>query len=165
MYKHKLRLFFLFLFFLGFGGSWGGKVLKGTWNFIWPSISLGSNSSIPYTSFRFRFLLFGASLIAQLVKNPPAMQETLVRFLGWEDPLEKGQATHSSILVLPLWLSRWRNCLQCGRPGFDHWVGKIPCRRERLPTPVFWPGEFHGLYSPWDHKESDTTERLSLLLF
>ena len=35
-------------------------------------------------------------------------------------------------------------------------------RRERLPTPVFWPGEFHGLYSPWGHKESDTTERLSL---
>ena len=33
---------------------------------------------------------------------------------------------------------------------------------ERLPTPVFWPGEFHGLYSPWGHKESDTTERLSL---
>ena len=29
------------------------------------------------------------------------------------------------------------------------WVGKIPWRRERLPTPVFWPGEFHGLYSPW----------------
>ena len=32
------------------------------------------------------------------------------------------------------------------RPGLDPWVGKIPCRRERLPTPVFWPGEFHGLY-------------------
>ena len=31
-----------------------------------------------------------------------------------------------------------------------------------LPTPVFWPGEFHGLYSLWGHKESDTTERLSL---
>ena len=31
-----------------------------------------------------------------------------------------------------------------------------------LPTPVFWPGEFHELYSPWGHKESDTTERLSL---
>ena len=46
-----------------------------------------------------------ASLIAQLVKNPPAMQETLVRFLGWEDLLEKGMATHSSILGLPLWLS------------------------------------------------------------
>ena len=37
-------------------------------------------------------------------------------------------------------------------------------RRERLPTPVFWPGEFHGLYSPWGCKQSDTTERLSLLL-
>ena len=35
---------------------------------------------------------------------------------------------------------------------------KIPWRRERLPTPVFWPGEFHGLYSPWAHKQSDTTE-------
>ena len=37
-------------------------------------------------------------------------------------------------------------CLQYGTPGFDPWVGKIPWRRERLPTPVFWPGEFHGLY-------------------
>ena len=39
------------------------------------------------------------SLVAQLVKNPPAMQETWVRSLGWEDPLEKGKATHSSILA------------------------------------------------------------------
>jgi len=44
------------------------------------------------------------------------------------------------------------------------WVGKIPWRREGLPTPVFWPGEFHGLYSPWGRKDSDTTERLSLSL-
>ena len=42
-----------------------------------------------------------ASLVAQLVKNPPATQETTVGFLGWEDPLEKGQATHYSILGLP----------------------------------------------------------------
>ena len=39
-----------------------------------------------------------ASLVAQLVKNPPAMWETWVRSLGWEDPLEKGKATYSSIL-------------------------------------------------------------------
>ena len=65
-----------------------------------------------------------ASLIAQLVKNPPAMQETWVQ----------------------------------------SWVGKILWRRERLPTPVFWPGEFHGLHSPWGHTESDTTEWLSLSL-
>ena len=49
--------------------------------------------------------LFRASLVAQLVKNPPAMQETPLRFLGREDLLEKGYATHSSILGLPLWLS------------------------------------------------------------
>ena len=40
-----------------------------------------------------------ASVVAQLVKNPPAMRETWVRSLGWEDPLEKGKATHSSILA------------------------------------------------------------------
>ena len=54
-----------------------------------------SLSGIPF------YLQNGASLIAQLVKNPPAMQKTQVRFLGQEDPLEKGQATHSSILRLP----------------------------------------------------------------
>ena len=66
-----------------------------------------------------------ASLMAQLVKNLPAKQETWVWSLGWEDPLEK----------------------------------------ERLRIPVFWPGEFHGLYSLWGHKESDMTERLSPSLF
>ena len=51
-------------------------------------------------------------LVAQPVKNPPAMLET----------------------------------------RFDPWVGKIPWRREQLPTPVFRPGEFHGLCSPWGHR-------------
>ena len=46
-----------------------------------------------------------AFLVAQLVKNPPAMQETWVRFLGWEDLLEKVAATHSSILA---WRIPWR---------------------------------------------------------
>ena len=63
-----------------------------------------------------------ATLVGQLVKNLPAMREIWVRFLGWEDPLEK----------------------------------------ERLPTPIFWTGEFQGLYSPWGHKELDMTEWLSL---
>ena len=43
--------------------------------------------------------LIKASLVAQLVKNPPAMWETWVQSLGWEDPLKKGMATHSSILA------------------------------------------------------------------
>ena len=37
--------------------------------------------------------------------------------------------------------------------GFDPWLGKIPWRTEQLPTPVFWPGEFHGLCSPWGHEQ------------
>ena len=40
-----------------------------------------------------------ASLVAQLIRNPPAMQETPIRFLGWEGALEEGMATHSSILA------------------------------------------------------------------
>ena len=67
------------------------------------------------------------------------MQETPVQLLGWEDSLEKGLATHSSILGFPLWLTWERICLQSRIPGFHPWVGKIPWRRERLPTPVFWP--------------------------
>ena len=47
-----------------------------------------------------------ASLVAQLVKNPPAMQETWVRSLGWEDPLEEGMATHSSILTWTISMDR-----------------------------------------------------------
>ena len=57
---------------------------------------------------------------SSVVRNPPAMQETLVQF----------------------------------------WVGKIPWRREWVPTPVFWPGEFNGLYSPLGFKEWDMAEQL-----
>ena len=70
----------------------------------WTVVTIGLEKSLS------RFTT--ASLVAQLVKNPPAMWET----------------------------------------RFDPWVGKIPWRREGLPTPVFWPREFHGLYSPWGWK-------------
>ena len=50
-----------------------------------------------------------------------------------------------------------------GRLAFDPWVWKISWRRERLSTPVFWSGEFHGLYSPWGRKELDRTEHHSSL--
>ena len=49
-------------------------------------------------------IYFWASPVAQLVKNPPAMWETWVQSLGWKDPLEKGTATHSSILA---WRIPW----------------------------------------------------------
>ena len=67
-----------------------------------------------------------------------------------------------NITIRLSWQSIW---LHRGRPEFYPWVRKVPWRRERLPTPVFWPGEFHGLYSPQGHKESDITEQLSLSHF
>ena len=78
-----------------------------------------------------------ASLVVQPVKNPPAMRETWVPSLGGEDPLEKGQATHSSLLGLLWWLSWQRIRLHCGRPG-NPWVGKIPWRREWLLGGTCW---------------------------
>ena len=57
------------------------------------------------------------SLVAQLVKNPPAMWETWVRSLGWEDPLEKGKANHSSILA---WRTPWTvQSMELQRLGHD----------------------------------------------
>ena len=50
--------------------------------------------------FRVNYSILRASLVAQLVKNLPAVQKTQIQSLGWEDPLEKEMATHSSILGL-----------------------------------------------------------------
>ena len=71
-------------------GSWGCKELD--------IISIAAAGTFLY-SFKYVY-----SLLAQMVKNPPAMQETWVQSLGWEDPLEKGIATHSSILA---WRIPW----------------------------------------------------------
>ena len=59
-------------------------------------------------------------------------------------------------------------CLQCRRPGFDPWFGKILWRRKWQPIPVFLPGKFHGQrslvgYSPWGRKELATSERVHLM--
>ena len=72
----------------------------------------------------------------------------------------KSQLTNKK---LPWWLRLLKICLQCGRPEFDPWVRKILWRKEWLPTPAFWPGEFHEQrsltgYSPWGRKELDTTK-------
>ena len=61
--------------------------------------SEGAPSAGPLPSFLAAIMFSMASLIAQLVKNLPAMRGTPVQFLGWEDPLEKGKATHPSILA------------------------------------------------------------------
>ena len=83
---------------------------------------------------------FGASLVAQLVKNLPAMQETWVQSLDWEDPLDKGKATHSSILA---WRIPWtvhgvkKSQTQLSDFRFHFW------RRKWQPSLVILPGEFH----------------------
>ena len=67
-----------------------------TWGFV-PSVQYQQN---------YFASVHGASLVAQMVKNPPAMWETWVRSLGQEDPLEEGMATHSSVLAWRILMDR-----------------------------------------------------------
>ena len=90
------------------------------------------------------------------------MQEILGRFLGRIDPLEKDRIPTSVFFGFFPGGSAGNNLPVMRETWLGSWVGKIPWRRERLPTPVFWAGEFHGLYSSWGHKELYMTERLSL---
>ena len=65
---------------------------------------------------KYKYGYLWASLVVQLVKNPPARWETWVRSLGWKDPLEKGKATHSSILA---WRTAWKKSLGSQRVGHN----------------------------------------------
>ena len=68
-------------------------------------VELFSSLKLGLDNYDLNIFISYRSLVAQMVKNLPAMQETSVLFLGQEDPLEKGQATHSNFLGLPCWLS------------------------------------------------------------
>ena len=87
------------------------------------------------------------------------MQETTVQFLGQEDLLEKGQATLSSILGLPLGSAGKESACNAGDLGSIPGLGRFSWRREQLPTPAFWPGQFHGLYVV--HRVAKSQARLS----
>ena len=81
---------------MGFPGNSVGK--ESACNAGNPSSIPGSGRS-PGEGLVYLLHCFLATLVAQAVKNPPAIRETWVRFLSWEDPLEKGTTTHSSILA------------------------------------------------------------------
>ena len=110
-----LLICFLLQISMGFPHSLVGR--ESTCNAGDPGLIPGSGRSAG-EGIGYPLQFWGASLVAQLIKNLPAIEETWVQSLGWEDPLEKG----------------------------------------KLPTSVFWPGEFHGRNSSWGCKESDTSE-------
>ena len=105
------------------------------------------------------YVFIWASLVAQPVKNLPAMQETVVRFLGWEDLLEKGQG-------YPLqysWVSLVVHACNVGNLGLIPGLGRspgggygnplqYPCLENSMDRGSWWVG-----YSPRGHKELDTT--------
>ena len=78
-------------------------------------------------------------MMAQLVKNPPAMQETPVQFLGWEDLLEKGKATHSSILGLPSGSAVKESACNVGDLGSIPGLGRSPRKGNGYPLQYSYP--------------------------
>ena len=77
--------------------------------------------------------------------------------MGPEDPLEKGQSTHCSVLGLPLCSAgRESVCNAEDMGSIPGWEDPLEKGNIMVLTPVFWPEEFHRLYSPWSHKKSDT---------
>ena len=98
---------------MGFPGSSAGK--ESTCNAEDPGLIPGSGRS-PGEGIGYPLQYSWTSLVAQMIKNLPVMQETWVRSLGWEDPLEKGKAIHFSILA---WRIPWTE-----EPGRLHGVQK-----------------------------------------
>ena len=109
----------------------------------------------------------GASLVAQLVKNPPAVHKIPFQFLGREDPMEKGYSTHSSILGLPLGDSDGKeSSYSAGDLGLISGVGRSPGGGHGNPLQYSCLENLHGQrslvgYSPWGRKELDMTEPTS----
>ena len=96
-----------------------------------------------------------ASPIVQLVKSQPAMQEA--RF---DSGSGRSPGDRAGCPLQYSWASLVARLAKNPPATRETWVQSLG--KERLPTPVFWPGECHGLYSPRGCKESDTTEQLSL---
>ena len=139
------------------------RVTKG-WK-IWEKVTLKTMRRLSY---------MWASLVAQMVKHLPAMQETRVQSLGQEDPLEKEMATYSSTLAWKIpWMAEPGGLQSMGsqRAGHD-WVTSLhfiihvgegngnPLQYSCPENSMDW-GAWWATYSPWGHKEVDTTEWLT----
>ena len=149
----------------------GSQIVKHNWTTeqqIWPHVNYILHLLAPSLrrSYILYLLVFNSMLITSIIWCLPTPQITPCSFLSFciseirphhNKPETKGPNHLATCCRL------WRFWNKARRIMQDYpWVGKIPWRRERLPTPEFWLGEFHGLYSPWGQKELDRTERLSL---
>ena len=114
----------------------------------WPSLSTSPLSEVTLSGYSSFFICFFRGCAVRLAAGKKA-----------------GEKSHWLSNVSTSLKAQMVMSLQCRRPGFDPWVRKIPWRRKWQPTPVLLPGKSYGRrslvgYSPWDHKELDTTQQL-----
>ena len=103
---------------------------------------------------RERYTQLRASMVAQMIKNLPTMQETRVQSLGWEDPLEKGKATLSSILA-------WRSHEQRSLVGYSVWG----CRKSDMAEQLSTQTHTHSNGVNIVNAVQTTTSKLIIILF
>ena len=133
----------------------------GSMNFPYSKISLFIYFYLlKFHDFEYNYCEFWAFVIAQLVNNPPAMQETLVWFLGQQDPWRRDWLPTPVFLGFPCGSAGKESVSSVGDPGSIPGLGRS-LEKEKATHSSNLPGEFHGLYSHWGHKESDTPEQLS----
>ena len=138
---YRLQVFLPEMPFLGFLGSSAGR--ESPCNTGDPGSIPGSGSS-PEEGIGYSLQYSWASLMAQKVKNPPAMQETWVWSLGWEGPLEGGHGNPLQNWGFPSGSDSKEPVCHAGDLGSIIESGRFPWRREWQHTPEFLPGEFHG---------------------
>ena len=147
---------------ISFSNAWKWKVKVKSLSCVWLLATLWTvdYQAPPSMGFSRQEYWSGVPLPSPILSTCSAKMKNLI----W------GKLIKSVLLgLLSLVAQMVRICLQCGRPGFNPGVGKIPWRWEWLHTLVFLPGEFHGQrslegYSLWGLKESDLTEQLTLSL-
>ena len=107
--------------------------------------------------FKLTYHISWASLVAQLVKNPPEMQETSIGFLGCKDPLEKGMATHSSILAwrIPMDRGAWQTTVR----GFT----RVEYNLATIPPP--WPQYASHCAKHFTSSSHSNSKEMMLLTF
>ena len=134
-------------------------------NSEWHTVSHPLSTKGYFCSIDVSFKQFNCEISLKMSKTMPQVLVNAGSFLAarWDKVIitvpTKGYFAFCFSRWFPGSSDWWRIHLQCARPGFPTlpWVGKIPWRRERLPTPVFWPREIHELCSPWGHNGATST--------
>ena len=144
------------------GMQWLKEMPNISWKSAWFLMYILNQSYTRWAECCSLIVCMRAPLTAQLVKNPPAMKRP--QFNSWVGKIHwrRDRLPPPVFLGFPCGTTVEESTCNARDLGLIPGLERSPGEGKGYPTPIFWPGEFHGLYNPWGLKESDSTERLSL---